>query len=255
MLCFAMRWAGACAFVLATAACGGQLDSQCDACMIDATVTFLDARQRDVSSTDGDREQEASPPCMADASLPSLGCYEVGDLSNFQPPAFVPPRPVTNDCAPSQVQGLWDACFSGMSTTTCFPWSKANANCMNCVFTPSTATAWGAIVDYPGYGSFNVAGCAALHGDLPCAKALEANNACLSASCGSSGWHCGAQEDKGEDFMQCVVYEELCGCKTYADGVDTACSKAPGSAFKLCELTTAKEDYFRYVPMFCSGGG
>jgi hypothetical protein len=95
-------------------------------------------------------------------------------------------------CTDQQISDFYTACEDPNSpTTACNAWKQvaANAACFGCLYTPSTASAYGAIIYYANnqLDEVNAFGCLALAEpcNQPCGAAMLAQLECENASCSS----------------------------------------------------------------------
>jgi hypothetical protein len=182
-------------------------------------------------------------------------CPTPDDVSNFMPPAFVPPVNTPMACTGTQVQGYYDNCLNSMTSSTmkCQAFIMANMACSKCLETADTDQMWGAVIDLQsGISEINLSGCVTILGDMNCGKAIQANDACTDAACGMV---CPVMDDQSfQDYEKCVSTAETKGCSKYEMGLKTACSTEAGSAYATCSNFQSFDDgFFVVAPIFCGG--
>jgi hypothetical protein len=130
----------------------------------------------------------------------------------------------------------------------------SNMTCAKCVETSYQDQSWGPLVIMTGFIELNVAGCVALQGDLSCAKALEALDACTGAACDQQ---CPVMDSQSYmDWQKCVQTATVGGCKMYDNNALSACAADVSTASTTCHnFMDFKSGVFLYVPMFCSSSG
>src|ERR1019366_1802981 len=113
-----------------------------------------------------------------DSSGDDGGCTPLPVEAGFP---FVPPNPPRSVCTVNQIQTMYADCWQGGPVSACnsFYGDPTNSACIACMITDSTASSWGAIINFPnGVGYPNIAGCEALvardGGGVACAHAIEA---------------------------------------------------------------------------------
>jgi hypothetical protein len=143
---------------------------------------------------------------------------------------WVPPLPRVGRCTSTQIMDFYTSCFSSTaSDAACGAWTDASANatCLGCLKTPSTAAAYGALIQFPGdVVELNEAGCVALAEpcNLECAQTWLAGIECRDAACTST--ECTDQGDLIECTMTaatctaCEAYTQAAGCMTELTGPD-----------------------------------
>jgi len=201
---------------------------------------------------------DAQPDVKLDAPKNDSGllCPTPANVMNFMPPAFVPPNAPKNVCLQAQTQGYWDNCRDPGTATIqkCTAWGMANMSCATCIESSRNDPSWGPLVIGNGVLHLNVAGCVALRGDLPCARAIEKLDACNQAAC---DMQCPVVDTQSfMDWQKCVATATATGCKSYDDDVKMTCVADTGTAYTICRnYNDFKTGYFLYGPMFCGSGG
>ncbi len=242
--------ASATAVAAVIVACGGKISVQpCDDCAPDVNVMppIFDARPPPFDAK--------PPPPKPDAPFTGM-CPTPLDVSNYVPPPYVPPHPVTNECTSVQVKDFYDNCFNPntASSQKCAMFTQANMACASCIQSARSDAQWGAIVIGNGLVTLDVAGCVHLNGDVPCAKALEARDACTWAAC---DLQCPIVDTQSfQAWTKCAQTSLAGGCKKYSDAVEMTCSKSMGSAFSVCSnFQDFATGVLKFGTLFCSGGG
>jgi hypothetical protein len=162
------------------------------------------------------------------AGTVGAACYP-HDETEFSP-KWVPPLPLGSRCTATQIDDFYNLCLGPMaSDTPCGTWTgdSANATCLGCLKTPSTASAYGVFIQFPGnVVELNEAGCVALAEpcNLRCAQTWLASIECREAACTST--NCPAQGDQITCAMNaaacsaCEGYAEAASCMTELTGPD-----------------------------------
>ncbi len=143
-------------------------------------------------------------------------------------------------------------------TMTCdaFKADPANASCIACAITQSTASISGALVVDAILISVNTAGCVSrASNDLTatsCGAKRQAADQCEAFSCGPT---CPALNQQGfDDYLQCLSDADTSTCMTYSDAAAciTPALEADGGA-PQCALTGAdfSANALIYVDLFC----
>lgn len=142
-------------------------------------------------------------------------CYP-HDETAFSP-TWVPPLPRLGQCTSTQITDFYTSCLGGTaSDAACGTWTgaSANATCLGCLKTPSTATAYGALIQFPGdVVELDEAGCVALAEpcNLECAQTWLASIECRESACTST--ECTEQSD----LIECAMTAAACtACEAYA---------------------------------------
>jgi hypothetical protein len=187
-------------------------------------------------------------------------CPTPGDVSKFTPPARVPPKPTTDSCSPTQVQGYWDACRGPQATAMgCTTWKAANTTCTGCIESQRADTTWSALVMSNGITFLDVSGCIALLGDTTCAKAYQDAQLCEATACDVL---CPVTDFFDPDHANTLASWQKCSqsaattvCASYEQKVASMCAKDAGTAAGIClSFTSFQTGYFQYIPIFCSTG-
>jgi hypothetical protein len=168
-----------------------------------------------------------------------------GDVTTFSP-KWVPPLTRPGACTTTQIDDLYAYCVGPASTTSgCKVWVSANEDCYQCVFTTSSDSRYGPLLEFTGPQPFlvvNFPGCiaAAEPCNVSCAMAGLADFQCDLAAC---NFMTGACVGYPESVIQ-QCYDEAdatCGCEGYH--VSQLCfmsllaDPASHPAATLCALT------------------
>ncbi|MEO6420416.1 MAG: hypothetical protein ABIP39_13450, partial [Polyangiaceae bacterium] len=167
-----------------------------------------------------------------------------GDVSTFTPSWKPPTAFHQGKCSTTQIQAFVD-CLSGMpDAATCktFGADVANKTCIQCAATPSTAAAYGPLIEGTVTIQVNVPGCIAnATGDVSAtgcgAKTLglsQCEEAACEANCPVSSSDTGAEF---QALLACQTKSDTSSCKTFA--ADAACADAltaDGGAAAQCNL-------------------
>src|SRR5258708_5025249 len=147
-----------------------------------------DTKTSDVRHVDHAQPEAGDDGGGDDGGDAGAGCSPIAVDAAFP---FVPPAPRRAICTTTQVQALYDGCWGTSATNaTCnaFYGAPANSPCIACMITPSTASSWGALVEFPDKVTYaNVGGCMALAaadaGGPSCGAAEQALVRCDNAAC------------------------------------------------------------------------
>ncbi len=149
--------------------------------------------------------------CLEDSE--GSACYP-HDTSGLAPTWTPTMGPHLGVCNSEQISAFYTACEDTSSTTTtCNAWKNAAANsaCFGCLYTPSTASSYGALVYYVNneLDEVNAFGCIALSEpcNQSCGAAMLAQLECENASCSSP---------------YCTSFDDYQTCSSEADNC-TAC--------------------------------
>jgi len=214
----------------------------------DATTATLDAaldgsdgspllHASDAAGGDGTADAAVCTPVVVTGAPSSggLACTASGttcyphDETAFSP-AWVAPLPRLGHCTSTQIMDFYTSCIGGTANdSACATWTgaSANATCLGCLKTPSTATAYGALIQFPGdVVELNEAGCVALAEpcNLECAQTWLAGIQCREAACTST--ECIEQSDllgctmTAATCATCEAYTQAAGCMTQLTGPD-----------------------------------
>jgi hypothetical protein len=184
-----------------------------------------------------------------------------GDATTFTPSWKQPTAFNQGKCTDAQISAFVD-CLSGIpDAATCktFGADPANKTCIQCAATPSTAAAYGPLVEGSVTIEVNVAGCVAnVTGDISatgCGAKVLGLSQCEQAACEAN---CPvASTDDGTAFqalLACQTKSATTGCKTYAD--DAACAdalEADGGVASICVqgAATFADNAIPMVKLFC----
>lgn len=200
-----------------------------------------------------------STPPAGGASCPQDGdgstCYP-HDTTSFSPTWVAPVGAHLGRCTTQQIADFFTACESN-NPSQCATWQQANTSCYNCLYTPSTASTYGAIVTYvqENLDEINAAGCVALAEpcNQPCAAASLALLQCENAACTSP--YCGdfnsykVCEQQADQCTTCDAYLTAAGCDTQILG-----SPAQHSSVSICNLNATNfQDLYNSVATFMCG--
>jgi hypothetical protein len=173
----------------------------------------------------------AAPPvhggaaCLIDASV-----CNPGNETAFLPAALPPPvsaTPYPGLCTTQQISSFYNDCIgTTASSAACNAFVAASQTCFGCLFTPSTASKWGALVGVNGTFSYLVNNSACIELIEPCnqecANAVADLLECEIDAC-TSGVGC---QDAGSSVLACVDEATTCtACSGYAATV-AACGAA-----------------------------
>jgi hypothetical protein len=173
-------------------------------------------------------------------------------------PTWVPPLPRSSRCTTEQIGDFYDACLGpAAADTACGGWTgnSANASCLGCLKTPSTASAYGVFIQFVGTAlELNEAGCVALAEpcNLECAKTWLASIECREAACTST--NCPAQTEQ----IACATSAAGCSaCEGYADAAScmTELTGPDHPAGTLCAIGSDEgvtmDDYTSVATFMC----
>jgi len=232
----------------ALAACGngsagpGPADAASDARVSDAHVDHGEPESGDgAGGDDGGGDEVGCSPIAVDASFP-----------------FIPPAAPRASCTTTQVQSLWDSCWSASATSaTCgaFYGAPANSTCIACMITPTTASAWGPIVEFPDKISYaNAGGCMALAfadaGGAACGAAQGALIRCNNAACSLPCPKGGTANDVAE-YNQCGQQAVMTTCA--AEDQAASCVSDPAYT-GVCVFANFEANFIGLGDFFCAAG-
>jgi hypothetical protein len=183
------------------------------------------------------------------------------DVSGFTPPPFTPPVGAhQNVCSQTFIDSFYTDCLSPNATQqSCAPWGvnadQAHKACEQCLITRSTASQWGALIEFKGLVDFNVAGCVLLldPSNKVCAVSIAQNVACEHAACDSV---CPVTDNASyQVWQQCEQAAEAigppCGCIQYAKPASCIDKEAQGPAKACLPQSDFKSTYDSIAPIFC----
>lgn len=188
-------------------------------------------------------------------------CPTPGDVSKYTPGPLVQPRPASDACSPAQVQGYFDQCRNLQSTQmACDAWKAQNATCTSCIESKKSDMTHGALVLAGGITFLDVAGCLALLGDMPCAKAYQDAQECEATACDAlcpvTDFFAPDHATTLGDWQKCSQAAATTVCASYETKVAQACVKDAGTAAGVClSFTNFQNGYALYAKTFCSAGG
>lgn len=184
-----------------------------------------------------------------------------GDVSSYAP-KFTPPIAFgSKKCSDTQVDAILDCIFNDAAdAATCKKLlaDKANTDCQDCLITPSSAKAYGPLIENGGIASINIAGCIANSDGnktaAGCGAKYQAARDCADAACADA---CPGSDAAALKALQACETQALSGdCKKYAD--DANCADAllnTGGAAEACNAgNTFQEAAAALGKMFCGGG-
>lgn len=204
----------------------------------------------------------------ADAGDGGLVCPSPAVIpGTYAPPAYVHAVPHQNACSAQLIADYYSQCLDAASTAqSCAIWSNmpdaAHAACEACLLTPSTAAAYGPVVQ-TSFGNFlvneaNTAGCIELAdpAGLACATKLQDRTDCDDTACAAQ---CPVSDDTSFGlWQQCLnnADQAATSCMAYYDATSCAQSEMPdGGVAQACFPTVANptfEDYYDSIaPVFC----
>jgi hypothetical protein len=205
------------------------------------------------------------PACPLDGSA----CYP-SDVTSFTP-TWIPPvagAPHAKLCTQAQISEALKDCIDVPTPngSTCQTWvgqAPANSACLACLETDSSAGRYGAVIRFGPIASLNVAGCVALAEpcNLPCAKALQAQQRCPFYACNPQSGPCQVTDTASYDSNQACANEAstMCGCSGF-DAPGTSCNSAlqdPSMhrAAILCDMhtPTSFDPQFTAIATFLCG--
>jgi hypothetical protein len=159
----------------------------------------------------------------------------------------VRPANAKGACTATDITNFYTSCFGSTTTPVCDGTGLSTTACAPCLLSQSTATSWGAVVEYPdGSFSLNLGGCYALIGaSAACATFEQEKDECEVAACESS---CPATAD----ITTCITSADTGVCATYANGVTAQCSTTITAATTCGGGATAIEAYYQAIAAtFC----
>jgi hypothetical protein len=194
--------------------------------------------------------------CMGDGST----CYP-HDTSGLAPTWTPPLGPHLGACTSQQIADFYAQCEDTSSTTTtCNAWKQVAANvaCFGCLYTPSTASAYGAIVFYANNSldEVNTFGCIAAVEpcNQPCGAAMLAQLECENSSCNSP--YC----SNFADYQACSAQADTCtACQQLVSASQNCQAELMSAATQhpsvdTCNLNALSfQDFFTSVATFLCG--
>jgi len=202
----------------------------------------------------------------------ALAC-ELCDVSGYAPMTMSAPTATANACTPAQITDASTACFGSSATQqTCQAWQTANApdagggNCVDCLFTLRSSTAWGALVCDPTSCSVNTPGCVDLvlgqktqervaGGTGSCGDIVSDEEGCQDYACST----CSQTGGASSDYSTCLDASLSAECKSYGDKftTDPACAALQGDAAPPKALDCfprSDADVPKLLDVFCGAG-
>jgi hypothetical protein len=153
------------------------------------------------------------------------------------------------------------------SATTCDQaWGAGedtqHATCQSCILTQSSATKWGALVDYSlggdagegGIVSVNVAGCIEIldPSQLPCAESVQQADECEHAACDAV---CPVNDAASfANWEACVNASANGECLTYATSAQCESGEDSGPAAACVTGSDFQDQFMAVATVFCGGG-
>lgn len=175
-----------------------------------------------------------------------LACEQC-DVSGYSVTTQSAPSATANACTQTQITGFAAACFGTAATqTTCNTWQTANTpdagggNCLNCLFTLQSTSAWGFLVCTSSSCSINTPGCVDLvlhqqaqekvaNGAGSCGDLINASYGCQDYACST----CATTGAPNSDFDNCAKSAVASECKSYVTPIDSPtgpCATLQGDA-------------------------
>jgi hypothetical protein len=206
------------------------------------------------SGDDGGVPGDGGPPVDGD-TCDAAGQCGPGVVTSA--PAYVPPAPTQQGvCTPQQIDDYFNNCFSATASNySCNAWLSdpdagvANQTCASCVFTDSTAGAWGPFVYFVQVQNvdFNFGGCMAVldPSQNACAESVELDQECDYAAC--------PQCFDVNALYQCMAVADSvpCACASYAQATGCANGEVDGGPAAACFSLDVPTYYYATVPVFC----
>jgi hypothetical protein len=169
-------------------------------------------------------------------------------------PSYVPPVHAKGSCSAADVTTFYNDCISNGGN--CTGSGLTSQACYRCLWTQSSSSPWGAVVQYPwvsGYAfTFNVGGCYELIGaGVPCAAAAEEEDECQIAACVGA---CSLSSDTDWSACMNAAGEDGGECASYVNAVTTSC---PASILDAGACSGNQSDggiallYFTLAQSFC----
>lgn len=213
--------------------CGSSPEGPSDASVSDATMDVRD---------DGD----ARPDVRADAACGIVeGCgYPCpGDFVPTPLPTIVP----RNDCTPSEIKTVFDACFGTTATApACTSAFAAVPACAGCLVGPLSSGP--AAANDNGYVRLNVAACLALTSNDPaCGQRWQDVYDCTELYC--SGL-CIPDGDPNQR-AKCIAQARAGYCASW---VATECAPADGGPTAVCGVSSFEGSFTSFATLLCAGG-
>lgn len=209
--------------------------------------TSSDAEQSAAAQTAKDASADASDGGADDdagtsGTCPKAGDVTVADVQQAFDGAWKGPGAPKNVCTQTDIDAL-KKLFVGSNNVKFADMRQAlSGACQSCVFTPSTATTWGPLVDFSGGVYQNYAACYAAVTNDECGKDLAYSDVCLDAVCDETD--CGSPQAQ----QACTKKAMNAGCKTFTVGIQQSCGA------NLDKLDAQCGNLFQLVAVTCGGG-
>jgi hypothetical protein len=175
-------------------------------------------------------------------------------VSGFTP-TYTQPVAKSIKCTTTQTNNIYAGCLAANATmATCQTAYNAAPTCYNCIFTPSTAASWGAVIEMTnGTVRVNLAGCVQNSDSTQttCAHSLAAHEGCDEAACEAA---CPVTDQMSLDaYNACFTSADSGGCATYATTANNCQAAIPSSsaAYRCFQGATFQALYQNVVPAFC----
>jgi hypothetical protein len=150
-----------------------------------------------------------------------------------------PKGTATPACTAAQIAGTVQNCFlEGASDQSCEPY--AQGPCWACIQTPSTATNWGAYIDFTSdFADVNYGGCIARLDPTPagqkCGSAYAEFEQCLDQACVASCPPDPSSTNPYQALQTCEDDASGVTCATYQDAEEVACA-SEGTVANTCSM-------------------
>jgi hypothetical protein len=185
------------------------------------------------------------PECLSAPPLQDAAC--IPSTTGFQPTYKPPSAAHQGKCWPELLmeyrRRCWDRNDPGCDQLRSTPEGRA---CLECIFTPQDAPAYGPFVDYGVAGAtLNTGGCIALLEPCneACANDYAARNDCLKRACAGC--------TLGDNFHDCWAAAEACDCRSYAEKKECAdLLVGPSHPAAICRGAD-DDDIFAVIALFC----
>ena len=218
---------------------------------------------KDSGATPGDSATKETGTTVA-ACMP-------GDVSAFAFKAKPPAAANQGVCTTTQISRFIPDCIDPATATkmTCAPFNTGlGLKCQQCLLTPVAAPKYGALIEYKGYVSLNVAGCiSAAEGDttgsMLCGSKVLARDQCQTLACGTN-----CPTGDADQTVADMQLKALEACQTIADDTGGGCNKyavaaqcadalqdAGGAAAQCVSGTTFQDEFNAIGAVFCGGTG
>ena len=173
-----------------------------------------------------------------------------GSLASFTTKYHAPDTNGPGSCTASEIAQFYTACLDPVNSTQAACTSYQNGIgglfCSPCLVTPSTASKWGPLVQYPDNTvSLNSGGCYAISASaaLSCGQQSEYVVECDRAACAACSTANG-------DFDSCATAAEAAGCSQYAQSETTQCAPYASTG---CALSGTFESSFKSIAAVMCG--